>query len=98
MDNECLYLCSKASTLSMKALKCTAHLLPLIRLLRFIINVCNKFVTLALIVINRNDDFKFFFLLTTNQISIQTQSYSFTKECNTLLLYNSNLVKLGPLT
>ena len=63
MDNECLYLCSTASTLSMGALKCTAYLLLLLCLLRFIINACNKCVTLALIVINGNDDPRLFFWL-----------------------------------
>jgi len=38
----------------MRALKCIAHLLPLFRPLRFIINVRNKYVTLAWIVINGN--------------------------------------------
>ena len=61
MNNECLYLCSTASTLSMGALKCTAHLLPLLYLLRFIINAHNKCVMLALIVINGNDDPGLFF-------------------------------------
>ena len=61
MNNECLYLCSTASTLSMGALKCTAHLLPLLFLLRFIINAHNKCVTLALIVINENDNPMFIF-------------------------------------
>ena len=42
--------------LSIGALKCTTHLLPLLCLLRFIINACNKYVTLTLIVINGNDD------------------------------------------
>ena len=46
--------------LSMRALKCTTHLLPLFRPLRFIINACNKYVTLALIVINENDDPRLF--------------------------------------
>ena len=63
MDNECLYLCSTASTLSMGALKCTAYLLLLLCLLRFIINARNKCVALALIVINGNDDPRLFFWL-----------------------------------
>ena len=63
MDNECLYLCSTASTLSMGALKCTAYLVLLLCLLRFIINARNKCVTLALIVINGNDDPRLFFWL-----------------------------------
>ena len=61
MDNECLYLCSTASTLPVGALKCIAQLLPLVRPLRFIINARNKCVTLALIVINGNDDPRLFF-------------------------------------
>ena len=61
MDNECLYLCLIASTLLMGALKCITHLLPLLRLLHFIINVCNKCVMLALIIINGNDDPRLFF-------------------------------------
>ena len=52
-----------ASTLSMGALKCTAHLLPLLYLLRFIINAHNKCVMLALIVINENDNPMFIFWL-----------------------------------
>ena len=57
MDNECLYLCSTASTLSMGALKCTTHLLPL---LCFIINACNKCVTSDLVVFIGNDDLSLF--------------------------------------
>ena len=49
-----------ASTLSMGALKHTTHLLLLLRPLRFIINACNKCVTLALIVINGNKDPRLF--------------------------------------
>ena len=41
-----------ASVLSMGALKYTAHLLPLLRPLLFIINACNKCVTLVLVVID----------------------------------------------
>ena len=52
MDNEGLYLCSMATVLSMRALKCTAHLLSLLCLLRFIINACNKCVTLVWVIIN----------------------------------------------
>ena len=63
MDNECLYLCSTASTLSMGDLKCITYLLLLLCLLRFIINAHNKCVTLALIVINGNDDPRLFFWL-----------------------------------
>ena len=61
MDNECLYLCLTASMLSMEALKYTTNLLLLLRPLRFIINVSNKCVTLALIIINRNEDPIFIF-------------------------------------
>ena len=46
--------------LSMGALKCTTHLLPLLRLLRFIINACNKCVTPTLVIINGNDDPRLF--------------------------------------
>ena len=60
MDNESQHLWAMASMLSMGALKCTSHLLPLLLLLRFVINVGNKCVTLALIVINGNDDPKLF--------------------------------------
>ena len=56
MDNECLYLCSTSSALSMGALKCTTHLLPLLRPLHFIINACNKCVTSDLVVIIANND------------------------------------------
>ena len=49
-----------ASMLSMGALKGTVHLLSLLRPLRFVINVCNKCVTLTVIVINGNDDPKLF--------------------------------------
>ena len=45
----------------MGALKCTTHLLPLLRLLRFIINACNKCVTPTLVIINGNDDPRLFF-------------------------------------
>ena len=61
MDNESWHLRAMASTLSMGALKCIAHLLLLLRQLHFIINACNKCVTLALIVINENDDLRPFF-------------------------------------
>ena len=61
MDNECLYLCSKASTSSMGALKCTAHLLPLLCPLCFIINAHNKCVMFTLIVISGNEDPMLFF-------------------------------------
>ena len=60
MDNESQHLLAMASMLLMGALKCTVHLLPLLRPLRFVINVCNKCVTLTLIVINGNDDPKLF--------------------------------------
>ena len=50
-----------AIMLSMGALKCTAHLLPLLRPLRFIVNAYNKCVTLALIIINENDNPMLFF-------------------------------------
>ena len=55
MDNEFMYLCSTTNTLSMGALNCIAHLLPLLRPLRFIINACNKCVTSNLVVIIGND-------------------------------------------
>ena len=60
MDNECLYLCPMASMLSMGALKCTVNWLSLLHPLLFIINVCDKCVMLALIVINGNDDPRLF--------------------------------------
>ena len=56
MDNEFLHLCSMASTLSMGALRCTAHLLLLLYPLRLIINACNKCVTLIFLVIMENED------------------------------------------
>ena len=52
MDNECLYLCSTATVLSMRVLKRTTHLLLLLLPLHFIINACNKCVTLVWVVIN----------------------------------------------
>ena len=72
MDNECLYLCSTVSMLSMGALKCTAHLLPLLRPLSFIINARNKCVTLAWIVINGNDDLVSFFDLSAAPLFISS--------------------------
>ena len=56
MDNELLHLCSMANTLSMGALRCTAHLLLLLYPLRLIINACNKCVTLIFLVIMENED------------------------------------------
>ena len=61
MDSESLYLCTTAIALPMGVLMCMAHLLSLLRPLRFIINACNKCVTLTLIVINGNDDPRLFF-------------------------------------
>ena len=61
MDNKFLHLCSTASTLSLEALRCATHLLPLLHPLHFIINACNKCVMLALIVINGNEDPRLFF-------------------------------------
>ena len=46
--------------LSIGALRCTAHLLPLLHPLHFIINARNKCVTLTLIVINGSDDPRLF--------------------------------------
>ena len=60
MDNESQPLRATASTLSMGALKCTTHLLSLFRLLCFVINVCNKCVTLSLVDINGNDNPRLF--------------------------------------
>ena len=60
MDNESQPLRATASTLSMGALKCTTNLLSLFRLLCFVINVCNKCVTLPLVTINGNDDPRLF--------------------------------------
>ena len=60
MDSESLYLCTTASALLMEVLMCIAHLLLLLSPLRFIINACNKCVTLALIAINGNDDPRLF--------------------------------------
>ena len=60
MDNESQPLRAMVSTLSMGALKCIAHLLPLLHLLRFVINACNKCVTLALVVINGNENPRLF--------------------------------------
>ena len=50
-----------ASVLPMGVLMCIAHLLPLLRLLHFIINACNKCVTLTLIIINGNDNPRLFY-------------------------------------
>ena len=61
MDNEYLYLCPTTSLLLIGALKCVAHLLPLLCPLGFSINAQNECVTLALIVINWNDNPKLFF-------------------------------------
>ena len=61
MDNEFQHLWAMVSTLSVGALKCIAHLLPLLCLLHFIINTCNKCLTFTLIVINGNDDPRLFF-------------------------------------
>ena len=52
MDNESWHLWATASMSSMGTLKYTAHLLPLLHLLRFIINACNKCVTLIRVVID----------------------------------------------
>ena len=60
MNNEFLYLYSTTSMLSIGALRCTAHLLPLLHPLHFIINARNKCVTLTLIVINGSDDPRLF--------------------------------------
>ena len=60
MGNESQHLWATASVSSMVALKYIAHLLSLLRPLRFVINVCNKCVTLTVIVINGNDDPKLF--------------------------------------
>ena len=60
MDNECLYLCSMASVLSMGALNYTVYLLPLLRPFRFDTNARNKCVTLDFVVINENDDPRLF--------------------------------------
>ena len=73
MDNECLYLCSKASTSSMGALKCIALSLLLLRLLCFIINVHNKCVMFTLIVISGNEDPMLFFDLSLTQPTIANE-------------------------
>ena len=52
MDNESRHLWATASMSSMGALKYIAHLLLLLRLLHFIINVRNKCVTLVQVVID----------------------------------------------
>ena len=52
MGNESQHSWAMASVSSMGDLKYTAHLLPLFRLLLFIINACNKCVTLVLAVID----------------------------------------------
>ena len=60
MDNESQPLRATTSMLSMGALKCIAHLLLLLHLLRFVINACNKCVMLPLVVINGNDNPRLF--------------------------------------
>ena len=52
MGNESQHLWAMASVSSMGALKYTTHLLPLLRLLLFIINPRNKCVMLVRIVID----------------------------------------------
>ena len=70
LNGQCI-LAFTASMLSMRALRCIAHLLPLLRSLHFIINACNKCVTLALIIINGNDDPRLFSnsLLTNREVN-----------------------------
>ena len=70
MENEFLHLRLTASTLSIGALKCAAHLLPLLRPLRFTINAYNKYVTSDLVIIIRNDDPSLFFETSTAPVHI----------------------------
>ena len=58
--NFCIYV-QRLVRYYIDGLMCTAHLLPLLCPLLFIINARNKCVTLALIVIMESDDSGFFF-------------------------------------